>query len=60
MLVALLGMGVLSLPASSGVTAAETPLANFSVTQLMQATALDLTFEQFGASMYLPTPLSSG
>jgi hypothetical protein len=51
MLVALLGMGVLSLPASSGVTAAETPLANFSVTQLMQATALDLTFEQFGASI---------
>lgn len=51
MLVALLGMGVPSLPVSPGVMAAETRLADFSLTQLMQATALDLAFEQFGATI---------
>jgi hypothetical protein len=51
MLVAVLGLAVPLLPAPHLPLAAETRLAEFSVAELMQATALDLVFEQFGAAI---------
>jgi hypothetical protein len=51
MLVAVLGLTVPMLTAPSPMIAAETQLADFSVAELMQATALDLVFDQFGAAI---------
>lgn len=48
MLVAMLGLGVSTLLAPPPVIAAETRIAEFSVAELMQATALDMIFDQFG------------
>jgi hypothetical protein len=51
MLVAVLGLGLPAFPAAQPPFAAETRLAEFSVAELMQATALDLIFDQFGAAV---------
>jgi len=51
MLVAVFGLAVPALPAPSPPIAAETRVADFSVAELMQATALDLIFEQFGGAI---------
>ena len=51
MLVAVLGLGAPILPALSPTVAAEVRVADFSVAELMQATALDLIFDQFGAAI---------
>jgi hypothetical protein len=51
MLVAMLGLGVSTLLAPPPVIAAETRIAEFSVAELMQATALDMIFDQFGEAI---------
>lgn len=51
MLVAILGLAAPLLPAPLPPLAAETAPAEFSVAELMQATALDLIFDQFGAAI---------
>lgn len=51
MLVAMLGLMVPALPSLSPPIAAEMRVADFSVAELMQATALDLIFDQFGAAI---------
>jgi hypothetical protein len=51
MLVAVLGLAVPVLPAPPPPIAAETHVADFSVAELMQATALDLIFDQFGEAI---------
>lgn len=51
MLVAVLGLAVPVLPAPPPPVAAETQVADFSVAELMQATALDLIFDQFGEAI---------
>jgi hypothetical protein len=51
MLVAALGLAVPTLPALSPTMAAEARVAEFSVAEIMQATALDLIFDQFGAAI---------
>lgn len=51
MLVAALGLAVPVLPASLPVLAAESRIRALSVAELMQATALDLVFDQFGAAI---------
>lgn len=51
MLVAVLGLAGLSMPAPPLSWAAEAPVADFSVPELMRATALDLIFDQFGAAI---------
>lgn len=51
MLVAILGLAAPLLPAPLPPLAAETAPATFSVAELMQATALDLIFDQFGAAI---------
>lgn len=51
MLVAMLGLGLSSLTAPPPVIAAETSIADFSVADLMQATALDMIFDQFGEAI---------
>lgn len=51
MLVAVLGLAVPVLPAPPPPIAAETQVADFSVAELMHATALDLIFDQFGEAI---------
>jgi hypothetical protein len=51
MLVAVLGLGLPAFAAPQPILAAETRLAGFSIAELMQATALDLIFDQFGAAV---------
>jgi hypothetical protein len=51
MLVAVLGLGVPSWLVPPPVMAAETQVADFSVAELMQATALDTIFDQFGEAI---------
>ncbi len=51
MLVALLGLAVPVLPAPPPPLAAQAQVADFSVAELMQATALDLIFDQFGEAI---------
>lgn len=51
MLVAALGLAVPVLPASPPVLAAESRIRALSVAELMQATALDLVFDQFGSAI---------
>lgn len=51
MLVAVLGLAVPVLMAPPPPIAAETQVADFSVADLMQATALDLIFDQFGEAI---------
>lgn len=51
MLVAVLGLAVPVLMAPPPSIAAEAQVADFSVAELMQATALDLIFDQFGAAI---------
>lgn len=51
MLVAVLGLAVPVLPAPPPPVAAEAQVADFSVAELMQATALDLIFDQFGEAI---------
>lgn len=50
-LVAMLGLGVPTLLAPPPAIAAETRVADFSVAELMQATALDMIFDQFGEAI---------
>jgi hypothetical protein len=50
-LVAMLGLAAPILPALAQPLAAETRVAGFSVAELMQATALDTIFDQFGAAI---------
>jgi hypothetical protein len=50
-LVAALGLAVPALPVSIPVLAAEARVAGVTVAELMQATALDLVFDQFGAAI---------
>ncbi len=51
MLVAALGLAMPLSPTSAPVLAAETRIAGLSVAELMQATALDIVFDQFGATI---------
>lgn len=51
MLVAVLGLAAPMLPAPVPTFAAEVRIADFSVSELMHATALDLIFDQFGAAI---------
>jgi len=51
MLVAVLGLAVPIVTVPSPMIAAEARVADFSVAELMQATALDLIFDQFGAAI---------
>lgn len=51
MLVAVLGLAGLAMPAPPPAWAAEATVADFSVHELMRATALDLIFDQFGAAI---------
>ena len=51
MLVAVLGFTAPMLSVPSPLAAAEARVAGFSVAELMQATALDLIFDQFGAAI---------
>lgn len=50
-LVAALGLAIPALPVSLPAQAAEARVAAFSVSELMQATALDLVFDQFGSAI---------
>jgi len=50
-LVAALGLAVTALPVSVPVLAAEARVAGLTVAELMQATALDLVFDQFGPAI---------
>lgn len=51
LLVAVLGLAVPLLPATPPPIAAEARVADFTVNELMQATALDLIFDQFGEAI---------
>lgn len=51
MLVAVLGLAAPVWPAPSPTIAAETRVAEFSIAELMRATALDLIFDHFGAAI---------
>ena len=58
LLVAVLGMAGLAMPAPLPPLAAEAQVADFSVPELMRATALDLIFDQFGAAIASSARLS--
>ena len=58
LLVAVLGMAGLAMPAPLPPLAAEAQVADFSVPELMRATALDLIFDQFGAAISASARLS--
>jgi hypothetical protein len=51
MLVAVLGLATPAFSVPQPLLAAESRLAEFSIAELMQATALDLIFDQFGAAV---------